>query len=110
MLYSTCYTKFELRLRLVLIKCLGMVRTKFNLRLRLDFIKCSTQKTGVGQLPDPIYINYLGNLFKLQMLMAGSCDNIILLFLGQADELNSVTRYTDGEVSVLRLLRMSLCV
>ena len=52
-----CYTKFELRLRLVLIKCLGMVRTKFNLRLRLDFIKCSTQKTGVGQLPDPNLIN-----------------------------------------------------
>ena len=42
--------------------------------------------------------------------MAGSCDNIILLLLGQADKLNSITGYTDGEVSVLRLLRMSLCI
>ena len=41
----TCFTKFELRLRLVLVKCTDMVRTKFNLRLRLAFTKCSTQKT-----------------------------------------------------------------
>ena len=63
-----------------------------------------------GKLPDSFKIHLLKTVVKLQRLMAGSCDNVILLFLGQADELNSVTRYTDGEVSVLRLLRMSLCV
>ena len=63
-----------------------------------------------GKLPDSFKIHLLKTVVKLQRLMAGSCDNVILLFLGQADELNSVTRYTDGEVSVLRLLRMSLCI
>ena len=63
-----------------------------------------------GKLPDSFKIHLLKTVVKLQRLMAGSCDNVILLFFGQADELNSVTRYTDGEVSVLRLLRMSLCV
>ena len=38
----TCFTKFELRLRLVLIKCPGIVRTNLNLRRRLAFAKCST--------------------------------------------------------------------
>ena len=63
-----------------------------------------------GKLPDSFKIHLLKTVVKLQRLMAGSCDNVILLFLGQADELNSVTRYTDGEVSILRLLRMSLCI
>ena len=40
--------------------------------------------------------------------MASSCNNIILLFLCQADELNSVTGNADCEVCVLFLLRMSL--
>ena len=38
--------------------------------------------------------------------MAGSCDNIQLLLSGQVDEFYSVTGYTDGEVCVLRFLRM----
>ena len=69
-----------------------------------------SRKKEPGKLPDSFKIHLLKTVVKLQRLMAGSCDNVILLFLGQADELNSVTRYTDGEVSVLRLLRMSLCV
>ena len=68
------------------------------------------EKREPSKLPDSFKIHLLKTVVKLQRLMAGSCDNVILLFLGQADELNSVTRYTDGEVSVLRLLRMSLCV
>ena len=35
-----------------------------------------------------------------------TCNNILLLLASQVDELHSVTRYTDGEVSVLGLLRM----
>ena len=69
-----------------------------------------SRKKEPGKLPDSFKIHLLKTVVKLQRLMAGSCDNVILLFLGQADELNSVTRYTDGEVSVLRLLRMSLCI
>ena len=44
-----------------------------------------------GKLPDSFKIHLLKTVVKLQRLMAGSCDNVILLFLGQADELNSVT-------------------
>ena len=69
-----------------------------------------SRKKEPGKLPDSFKIHLLKTVVKLQRLMAGSCDNVILLFLGQADELNSVTRYTDGEVSILRLLRMSLCI
>ena len=35
-----------------------------------------------------------------------TCNNILLLLASQVDELHSVTRYTDGEVSVFRLLGM----
>ena len=35
-----------------------------------------------------------------------TCNNILLLLASEVDELHSVTRYADGEVSVLRLLRM----
>ncbi len=38
--------------------------------------------------------------------MAGSCDNIQLLFTSQVDELNSISGYTDCEVCVFRFLRM----
>lgn len=69
-----------------------------------------SRKKEPGKLPDSFKIHLLKTVVKLQRLMAGSCDNVILLLLGQADELNSITGYTDGEVSVLRLLRMSLCV
>ena len=36
--------------------------------------------------------------------MAGTGDDVQLLFLGQVDELNGVTGNTDGEVGVLLLL------
>ena len=39
--------------------------------------------------------------------MEGSGDNVSLLLRCQGDELNCITRYTDREVSILRLLRMS---
>ena len=42
--------------------------------------------------------------------MAGSCDNIHLLLSGQVDEFYSVTGYTDGEVCILRFLRMLHCI
>ena len=69
-----------------------------------------SRKKEPGKLPDSFKIHLLKTVVKLQRLMAGSCDNVILLFLSQADELNSVTGYTNGEVSVFRLLRMCLCV
>lgn len=40
-----------------------------------------------GKLPDSFKIHLLKTVVKLQRLMAGSCDNVILLFLGQAHEL-----------------------
>ena len=40
------------------------------------------------------------------MIVAGTCDYVHLLFLSKIYELNSVTRYTDGEVCVLFFLRM----
>ena len=43
-----------------------------------------------GKLPDSFKIHLLKTVVKLQRLMAGSCDNVILLFLGQADELRKV--------------------
>ena len=43
---------------------------------------------------------------KLHCFVAGSCDNIHLLFTGQVDELNSISGYTDCEVCVFRFLRM----
>ena len=42
--------------------------------------------------------------------MASSLDNVVLLLLGQIDELNCITRYTDCEVSILWLLRMCLAI
>ena len=42
----------------------------------------------------------------LHSVVAGSGNNIHLLLSGQVDEFYSVTRYTDGEVCVLRFLRM----
>ena len=63
-----------------------------------------------GKLPDSFKIHLLKTVVKLQRLMAGSCDNVILLFLGQADELNSVTRYTDCEVSIFRFFWMCLSI
>ena len=42
--------------------------------------------------------------------MACSGDNVVLLLLSKVDELNSISGYTDCEVSVLFLLRMSLSV
>ena len=38
--------------------------------------------------------------------MAGTGDDVQLLFLGQVDELNGITGNTDGEVGVLFLLRV----
>ena len=38
--------------------------------------------------------------------MSLTCDNVELLLASKVDELNSVATYTDGEVSILWLLRM----
>ncbi len=45
-----------------------------------------------------------------QSCVASSGDNVVLLLLSKVDELNSISGYTDCEVSVLFLLRMCLCV
>ena len=42
--------------------------------------------------------------------MAGSCDDVKLLFSCQVDKLNGITGNTDREVCVLRLLRVFHCV
>lgn len=91
-------------------KMLRILPVYMESRLRDSSACGGSRKKEPGKLPDSFKIHLLKTVVKLQRLMAGSCDNVILLFLGQADELNSVTRYTDGEVSVLRLLRMSLCI
>ena len=42
--------------------------------------------------------------------MAGTCDNIKLLFLCQGNELNSVSGNTDGKVLIFFFFRMFHCV
>ena len=48
--------------------------------------------------------------FRSKSVVACSGDNVVLLLLREVDELNSISGYTDREVSVLFLLRMCLCV
>ena len=42
--------------------------------------------------------------------MAGTCDNIKLLFLCQGNKLNGVSRNTDCKVLILFLFRMFHCI
>ena len=44
----------------------------------------------------------------LQRSMEGSCDNVILLLLGELDEVNRITGNSDGELRIV--LGMLLCI
>ena len=67
--------------------------------MKLPFV-CSINKGLIGYYIDSAV------LLCLHMFMECTADNVHLLFLSKVDELNCISRYTDGEVSVLRLFRM----